>query len=49
MTTKVERCAIYIRVSTTEQMMHGKSLEAQKRISYQLCQGTQYGRRWHIC
>ena len=30
MTTKVERCAIYIRVSTTEQMMHGKSLEAQK-------------------
>lgn len=30
MTTKIERCAIYIRVSTTEQMMHGKSLEAQK-------------------
>ena len=30
MTTKVERCAIYIRVSTAEQMMHGKSLEAQR-------------------
>lgn len=30
MTNKILRCAIYIRVSTTEQMMHGKSLEAQK-------------------
>lgn len=30
MTKKIERCAIYIRVSTAEQMMHGKSLEAQK-------------------
>lgn len=27
---KVERCAIYIRVSTAEQQMHGKSLQAQK-------------------
>ena len=27
---KFQRCAIYIRVSTTEQMMHGKSLESQK-------------------
>ena len=27
---KLQRCAIYIRVSTTEQMMHGKSLESQK-------------------
>ncbi len=26
---KVERCAIYIRVSSAEQVMHGKSLEAQ--------------------
>ena len=30
MPSKIERCAIYIRVSTAEQMMHGKSLEAQK-------------------
>ncbi len=30
MPSKKERCAIYIRVSTTEQMMHGKSLEAQR-------------------
>lgn len=30
MTKKFQRCAIYIRVSTAEQMMHGKSLEAQK-------------------
>lgn len=30
MAEKMERCAIYIRVSTAEQMMHGKSLEAQK-------------------
>ena len=29
---KIERCAIYIRVSTAEQMMHGKSLEAQKEF-----------------
>jgi hypothetical protein len=29
--------------------MHGKSLEATKRISYQLCQGTQYGCRRCIC
>lgn len=27
---KLQRCAIYIRVSTAEQMMHGKSLEAQQ-------------------
>lgn len=30
MTEKIKRCAIYIRVSTAEQMMHGKSLQAQK-------------------
>lgn len=30
MTQKILRCAIYIRVSTAEQMMHGKSLEAQR-------------------
>lgn len=27
---KLKRCAIYIRVSTAEQMMHGKSLQAQR-------------------
>lgn len=27
---KIQRCAIYIRVSTAEQAMHGKSLQAQK-------------------
>lgn len=27
---KILRCAIYIRVSTTEQMIHGKSLQAQQ-------------------
>ena len=27
-----ERCAIYIRVSTAEQQMHGKSLQAQKEF-----------------
>lgn len=30
--TKVERCAIYIRVSSAEQVMHGKSLDAQLRF-----------------
>lgn len=30
MSEKIKRCAIYIRVSTSEQMMHGKSLEAQR-------------------
>lgn len=30
MTQKVIRCAIYIRVSTAEQMVHGKSLQAQQ-------------------
>lgn len=30
MTEKIKRCAIYIRVSTAEQMMHGKSLLAQQ-------------------
>lgn len=30
MSEKVKRCAIYIRVSTAEQMMHGKSLQAQR-------------------
>lgn len=29
---KTERCAIYIRVSTAEQQMHGKSLQAQKEF-----------------
>lgn len=27
---RIQRCAIYIRVSTAEQMIHGKSLQAQK-------------------
>lgn len=30
MAEKIQRCAIYIRVSTAEQQMHGKSLEAQR-------------------
>ncbi len=30
MPSKILRCAIYIRVSTAEQMMHGKSLQAQQ-------------------
>ena len=30
MTQKVIRSAIYIRVSTAEQMVHGKSLQAQQ-------------------
>lgn len=30
MTEKIKRCACYIRVSTAEQMMHGKSLQAQQ-------------------
>ena len=30
MTNKIIRCALYIRVSTAEQCMHGKSLEAQE-------------------
>lgn len=30
MSEKIKRCAIYIRVSTAEQMMHGKSLQAQR-------------------
>lgn len=32
MIKKVLRCAIYIRVSTSEQMMHGKSLQAQREF-----------------
>ncbi|MFR7445048.1 MAG: hypothetical protein ACLUUO_18560 [Sellimonas intestinalis] len=32
MSEKIKRCAIYIRVSTSEQLVHGKSLEAQKVI-----------------
>lgn len=40
MPSKIERCAIYIRVSTAEQMMHGKSLEAQKTVPDQLRQRT---------
>lgn len=31
MADKILRCAIYIRVSTAEQQIHGKSLEAQKQ------------------
>lgn len=30
MSEKIKRCAVYIRVSTAEQMMHGKSLQAQR-------------------
>lgn len=30
MSEKIKRCALYIRVSTAEQCMHGKSLEAQR-------------------
>lgn len=30
--SKIMRCAIYIRVSSAEQVMHGKSLEAQLRF-----------------
>ena len=30
MADKIKRCAIYIRVSTAEQLVHGKSLEAQR-------------------
>ena len=30
MTNKITRCALYIRVSTAEQCMHGKSLDAQE-------------------
>lgn len=30
MTEKITRCAVYIRVSTAEQAMHGKSLQAQQ-------------------
>ena len=30
MADKPLRCALYIRVSTAEQMVHGKSLEAQR-------------------
>ena len=36
MAEEIQRCAIYIRVSTSEQMIHGKSLESQKSylVSY---------------
>ena len=30
MSEKIKRCAAYIRVSTAEQMVHGKSLQAQR-------------------
>lgn len=40
-TQKILRCAIYIRVSTAEQMMHGKSLEAQKE--YLVRYAKEYG------
>lgn len=38
MSDKVLRCAIYIRVSTAEQQIHGKSLEAQKEYLEQYAQ-----------
>ena len=41
MSDKRKRCAIYIRVSTSEQMMHGKSLEAQKE--YLACYAEEHG------
>ncbi|MCI8876433.1 MAG: recombinase family protein [Lachnospiraceae bacterium] len=39
---KIERCAIYIRVSTAEQQMHGKSLQAQKEFL------TNYAKEHHM-
>ena len=49
MKSKTLRCAIYIRVSTTEQMMHGKSLEAQKDylIHYAQEHDTSSTSRWY--
>lgn len=41
MSEKIKRCAIYIRVSTSEQMMHGKSLQAQK--DYLTCYAESHG------
>ena len=41
MSEKIKRCAIYIRVSTSEQMMHGKSLEAQRE--YLACYAKKHG------
>ena len=41
MSEKIKRCAIYIRVSTSEQMMHGKSLEAQR--DYLACYAKDHG------
>lgn len=41
MTDKMLRCAIYIRVSTAEQSMHGKSLQAQKEYLEQYA--TEHG------
>lgn len=41
MSEKIKRCAIYIRVSTSEQMMHGKSLEAQRE--YLACYAKEHG------
>ena len=41
MSEKIKRCAIYIRVSTAEQMVHGKSLEAQRE--YLACYAKDHG------
>lgn len=41
MSEKIKRCAIYIRVSTSEQMMHGKSIEAQRE--YLACYAKDHG------
>lgn len=40
MSEKIKRCALYIRVSTAEQCMHGKSLEAQK--DYLVCYANEH-------
>ena len=41
MSEKIKRCALYIRVSTAEQCMHGKSLEAQRE--YLACYAKDHG------
>ena len=41
MSEKIKRCAIYIRGSTSEQMMHGKSIEAQRE--YLACYAKDHG------
>ncbi len=49
MHNKMLRCAIYIRVSTTEQMIHGKSLEAQREHLLKICEGTWHGGCRIVC